>query len=491
MFGGTVIGFLATPLLVRWLGSDRLGAIRTTEQILGYLLIFYVGLGPAFAVQILGALSQGGRARAEALVASSRRVHFLHSLVLFPFGLLLAVFVFPLVIRASSIPQRELIPCAAAAVSFSLLLYPLSVYRDLLECEQRSYWVHFALLLQALVVGAVGVGFARYGFRLPGQVAAILLGLTLYYGVLFTAADGWRPGAGLIAQPARQRIYVSWRDRWPLAITGVGNRVNLMSDAITVSILFGPAIVTDFVISQRLVLTGLGFLSGISNVAWAPLGELLHRGELHRVRERIGDLIVLVTGASLLAGTALAAYNRRFVALWVGPDHYGGDALSIATAAQGIVFGFFLIFAWTIDTQGHSRARVVVSTIGSAVNLGLSFLLGRQFGILGVCLATSVAYAVTDAWFCPWLFVRRFGLAPSDVLRPLSRSLVLAGPLVVAIWFVAHRAHGDHDSWSRLGLECACVGALMTVYFLFVMSTGRLRKELLTLIARRFRVGSR
>jgi O-antigen/teichoic acid export membrane protein len=477
--GVTVIGFVATPLLVRWLGPERLGATRTTEQVLGYLSIFYVGLAPAFAVQILRRLSESGRASAEALIAASRRALFRHSLLLLPFGLVLAFLALPLIIRSDAIPHTELVTSAAVAVTFSILLVPLSVYRDLLECEQRSYWVQFSLLGQALVVGVAGVLFARAHLRLPGQFAAIVLGSIVYYGALRLAAGGLRPLGARKVDHSDGRPGVTWRERWPLAITAVGNRVNLMSDAITVSILFGPLVVTDFTITQRLVLTGMGLIAGVSSVSWAPLGDLLLRGELVTVRQRMNDLLGVIAGAGVLVATVLAAYNRRFVTLWVGANHYAGDALSVATALQGVVFGFFLLFAWTLDTQGHSRSRVAVSSIGSVLNLGLSFFLGVRFGPLGVCLATSFAYLLTDAWFCPLLFIRHFALRPADVLRPLLRSTLIGIPWIFVVWFVAHRPRSEPDTWLLLSAELLAVGGSTACYFLLVVATKRFRREVL------------
>ncbi len=44
------------------------------------------------------------------------------------------------------------------------------------------------------------------------------------------------------------------------------------------------------------------------------------------------------------------------------------------------------------------------------LNIGLSFLLGKWFGLWGVTFATVVAYLATDIWYDVLIYCRRFGL---------------------------------------------------------------------------------
>src|SRR5580698_1694339 len=49
------VGFITTPLLIRYLGSDRLGASRAATEWMGYLALADLGLGSAVGVMLLRA----------------------------------------------------------------------------------------------------------------------------------------------------------------------------------------------------------------------------------------------------------------------------------------------------------------------------------------------------------------------------------------------------------------------------------------------------
>jgi O-antigen/teichoic acid export membrane protein len=132
---------------------------------------------------------------------------------------------------------------------------------------------------------------------------------------------------------------------------------------LTVAIVLGPAPVAVLSITQRLLLTGTGFLNASVSASWAPLGHLLERGEIGRFRERISELVLLVVGGGLTLGALLAALTEPFVSLWVGRGLFGGHLLVLATALQATLFGFVLIFG--LSTSVGCTRRLTVSLIGS------------------------------------------------------------------------------------------------------------------------------
>src|SRR5262249_161079 len=139
-----------------------------------------------------------------------------------------------------------------------LAMTPLSPFRDLLECRQRAYWVNASLMLQALVAAVLGVILARAGLGLPSQYIAIIGAAATMWTVLVLLSKREIFGRRTSHQTVE---YARWSARWPLALTAVSSRVNLMTDALTVALVLGTAPVAILSITQRLVLTGTGFLN--------------------------------------------------------------------------------------------------------------------------------------------------------------------------------------------------------------------------------------
>ena len=211
-------------------------------------------------------------------------------------------------------------------------------------------------------------------------------------------------------------------------------------------------------------------MNGLANVSWPALLELHANGERDAFERRLSELTtILLTLGITLTGT-VAAYNRHFMNLWVGAAYDGGKLLALFTALCSTTFGFVCLFAWVIDMKGDTRHRLRVSTIGSVLNLLFSVLAVRSLGVPGVALGTLAAYLCTDAWYCPTLVCRRYGVRPRAIILAITRAVAFGVPWVTGVWILAS-IHVPPFRW--LGLlveEAALAGAGLTYCWLLVFT---------------------
>ena len=66
--------FVTTPYLLRFLGAERLGAFRASQQWTNYLTFLYVGLAPTLAVLLLRPASRGDLAGMVGVLKSGMRI---------------------------------------------------------------------------------------------------------------------------------------------------------------------------------------------------------------------------------------------------------------------------------------------------------------------------------------------------------------------------------------------------------------------------------
>lgn len=430
------VGFAATPFLLEFLGEERFGAYRAFEGWAGYVMLLSFGLAGGLGILVFGNRPPTVMGPPLGILREGFRLQVRQSiLVLLPSALLLG-WAMPSLVPVSAPLRDELRIGAMVALGLGALLAPIGLFRTVLEYAQLGYRVSVALTVQSLVITAIGVWLAWSRFGLAGMFIAGIAGTVVFHAMLLWFARGAvRPLRQIPGTPLDRRTL--WSLRWPLAVTGIGNQINVLSDNIIIALLFGPAIVTPFLITQRFVNFGAGFVSTISSASWAGLGEMRARGDAAAFESRILELVRLMVGAGTALIGTIAAYNQAFVRVWVGDQYYGGNTLTLLIALQGLIFGYYLLFAWVIDTQGDARHRVVVSTIGSALKLVLSFVFGRAFGLVGISMATCLGYLATDAWYGPRLFCRRYGVSGQRVVRAVVEGLARALPWSVFIWFVA------------------------------------------------------
>lgn len=428
---------------------------------MGYIGFLSLGLGAALNVLILKARSRQDSTQTAALARTGIRLQFKQTMIYLPVIIALA-WVMPLLVSVQDNLRNELRISALISIVIVSFISPLGIFRTILECSQSGYYVNAALLVQSVFITCLSVLFGWLGYGMFGQATAAVIGYFVYHALLTYFAKKWLAQMRTVTAATIERAEL-WRLRLPLALAGVGNQVNLMTDFIVIGFILGPASVTTFVITQRVISFVGGFAVSMGSVSWAGLAELRASGDTENFELRMLELVRLLVAVGVTIVGTVAAYNAAFVNLWVGGEYYGGDALSICFALQTVVFGFVCLFAWTIDMQGDTKHRVVVSTIGSILNVGLSFILGRRFGLSGITLATVISYLVTDAWFCPYLFCRRYNVRVTAVAATVLRGLMLGLPWAAGVWFVAHRQRGV-SSWVGFSTELGVFSVLGLTY---------------------------
>jgi len=453
-------GFVVTPILLRLLGGERIGAFRVMGEWSGYLTVVDVGLASAFPVFLLRAYAGADPHAPHALTRYGLRLmSAVAGLVMLPLALAFTWWA-PRLIHVSPDMVNE-VRIATLISATGVFLYPLAIFRGNLEVTQRGYIVTLASLAQSLVTTGLGISLAYFGFQLPGQALASVLGLATA-SLVWVASARQAPPSGVCSSllPTRSAL---WGTSWPLALSSMGNRLNLMTDSMVVAALLGPLAVTNLFLTQRLVALAGGQVNALANVSWPALVEIHAKGESHAFERRLSELTtLLITLGITLTGT-IAAYNRHFMRLWVGEAYDGGQLLALFTALSSITFGFLCLFAWIIDMKGDTRLRLRVSTLGSVLNLAFSVLAVRAIGVPGVALGTLAAYLCTDAWYCPAIVCRRYGVRPRAILLAITRALALGVPWAAGVWLLAS-LHVPPFRWVGLLAEEGSLAAAGLAY---------------------------
>lgn len=450
------VGFLATPLLVRWLGDSAWGAWAVVAEWLGYLGLSQLAMGPgALTIFLLRAHTAPDAAHPSLTAVARRglRLYLLAALALAPAALLLAWWA-PRGLHAPQL-MAQLRAAVAIAAFGSLALTPPLLFRGVLETVQRGYLVRAAVLAQSLCITGLSLWWVWMRWGLVGMAAANVAGMALGAALWWRWARRWLP-AWRATPPAPLPWKKIWSANWPLALALLGNQINLLTDNTVVGFSLGAGAVAGFALTQSLPLLAGAQLTDIGAVSWAGLGEMRARGDA-AFAHRVIELASTVLGVGLALMALVAAFNPPFVALWVGPAHYDGALLTWATAAGMAVFSFLCFFSWLLDTQGDTRRRLAISSLGSVLNLALSLLLVRRWGVAGVALGTLLAYLATDAWNLPRLAVRLYGVPAAALARALLSALLRGGVWAALLALVAFRL-APASSWPIWILEASLAG---------------------------------
>lgn len=462
-----ISGFVATPIILRWLGQERLGAFRVATDWSGYLGLLELGLSgallPVLARSIGRRDEQGVRVAMQAGFRVFRRVTV--SMVV---GGVILLGVLPWLVPVG-LGTRADLRIGFGIGLLGLLLVPLLPLRALAESSQRGYVVNGLLGVQSVLTAALSVALAWVGGGITGQFLARVIGGAPFFGFLFLDTRRRHPGVLAAALSANDRASGVERELWQLsrpilAVNGC-SQVALLTDNIVVSLFLGPSAVVPFFLTQRLSQVAQVQLQAVGGSAWAALAELHVTGQFGRFNRRLVELTRLVMVLGMAVSIPIVAFNRHFIGLWIGERQFGGELVTFLAGVNSILLSVFSLWTFAFGATGQIARIVRLSVAGAAVNLVVSVVGTWLFGIVGPLLGTTVASVTVFLWWEPLLLKRSFGVPVRELLGALFWPLVIGAPYAAVVWWIAH----NNRPWGWLGLAvemAATAGAfLLLIWF--------------------------
>jgi O-antigen/teichoic acid export membrane protein len=459
-----LVGFIATPFLLKWLGQDRYGLVRVLEAwaaILGMGLwclgiALGAGLVPRFVNHDWPGISRA--VSAAAVVAGSIGV------VVFVLGVFV-VWEFPHLNPASSGLADEW-SIGLLITLGGVLLGPLAVARTLFEADQRGYRVSLVLTATSLLTTALALMAAWRGWGVPGQAGATVVG----GAATGLALAGWArrtyPELRIVRPRRADLAEMVWQTS-RLLIAGLCGALAARSEVLAANRESGPDGVTRYVLTQRLFAMWQGQLLALGTALWAPLVDLYARGERAAFQERIRIAYSGIIGLGFAGSVAFVGYTQHFLRLWrvgeaqfIGPVAAGVFALIVPLAAIHSLQG------WIITTTGHFRQNIVVGLVFAVTAVAGTFGLGAVWGLAGVACGMLAGFCLAIG-ACTWVLAHHLAVPSMGLVTPLARGLLLAVPIGGLSWWAgdSHQPNG----WAGLLAE---MGAWFVLYLVAWYATA-------------------
>lgn len=256
-------------------------------------------------------------------------------------------------------------------------------------------------------------------------------------------------------------------------LVSVGDYLRFYSDSAVIAAVLNVALVTPFSVATRLIECFKSVVVAAGGPVFGSMTELDGACRQEDQRELLLKSTRLLSLLSLLGGVLLLVDGRALLRLWVGPELALAYPL-LAILAAGYIINLALHPMLLIIIARGQHAGLGAWTIAEGiVNIGLSIVWGRSYGLLGVAMGTVVPmlfiklfvqpyYALKAAEMSAWTFLRR-GLA-----RPL-----IVGPLfILAAWCLAYPTKPELPLFTAIVLAQVVIFLAIT-WFLGLTKTER------------------
>jgi O-antigen/teichoic acid export membrane protein len=467
---------LVTPILVAGLGGSLFGVWQMLGRLVSYMAAADGRPTEALKWVIANQQASDDTEAKRRQVGSALGVWLLFLPILAITGAIL-VYCSPWITKVS--PEASglvRLTCALLVGNFllsGLIMLPEAVLRGMNLGYKRMGLVSLLNIGGGLLsAGALYLGGGLWG------IAAAEIGLSGITAVLFWRIVrkyvSWfgiiRPSLSQVRSFAGLSLgYLAWT---------LTNKLLLASDVLLLGIAASAAAVTTYTLTSYAGLTLLSIISLVLGAVTPGLGGVIGRRQFAKVAALRSEMLAISWLLSAAFGSTILLWNRSFVSLWVGSQHYAGFWSNLLIVLVMIQFVFIRNDAYIIDLTLQQSRKVILGLAAVILSIGLCTTLVPHLGIAGLCLGLLVGRIVLTVGYP--LMVRAF-LGESQRLRPGGA----IRPALVLTLLLTGSAYAGQNLLAGSWIECALCAVSTFGMVLCIAFAAGLRAESRRLLRKR------
>lgn len=384
--------FVSVPLTLAYLGSERYGLWMTIGSVVAILSFADFGIGNGLVNVVSEANGRDDRRLAREYVSSA---FFMLAALSFVLACVFTM-IYPwlswqrLFNVHSAIAISEAGPAMAVFCGCFLVNIPLGIVNRI----QVGYQEGFASNLWTALGGIFALGGVIVVCRLRAGLPWLVLAMagapvvaTLANAiVLFGTQRRWlRPSWQSANRLAGGKIF---RLGMMFFVLQVAVAVGFSSDNVVVAQVLGAGAVTQYSVPAKMFGIITMLITTLLAPLWPAYGEALARQEFGWIMKALKRSIALGLAIAIPANAFLVIFAGRLLHLWVGNRVAPSLFLLVGLALWGVICASSTPVATLLNGAGIMKVQAIVAGVASLTNLGLSVVLTRKFGVVGVCLGS-------------------------------------------------------------------------------------------------------
>ncbi len=450
------ISFFLAPFILHKIGNVYFGVWALVTQITGYLWLLDFGVRESVVKYVAEYHGKKNDRMLNNVINASLKIYVVICFACIAATLILSG-LFPFIFSVS----QETIPVARVVVIIVGLdisqAFVFNVFLGVLMGLQRFDLFSKVSIMLSIARAIITIVFLNLGHGLVTICLIQLFCNGCMNIVLYTISRRLLPfNLGL-------RIYGGGKDVYRILanysffafLNSVCQQIIFYGANFIIAIFLPVSSVTFFAIAATLI-------EYMKKVIWAGtqvFNPLISELDAKNESSKIPMVLVQGTKLSLLLGFPVATVyffmGKQFIGLWVGFEYSAitGSVLAILT-----VMTLFSLPHYTISgiLMGLNKHRIIAycRVFEAIANIGLSILLIRHFGIIGVALGTAIPHMVMVIFVLPVIASRIVNMSLSEYVRHSYYGPLLAGVPFAIACFLATFLYTPH---SLLALLCEVI----------------------------------
>lgn len=423
-----VNSFVVSKVTITYFGSSINGLVASINQFLNYISLLEGGVGAVVMANLYKPLYENDEVKIAEIIYSSKKFFKKIILIYFIYTIFIS-FIFP-VITDSPLDYKNTI----------LLVWILSISL----CAQYFYAISYKILLQAdhkLYICCI-VQIISYILNVIFIFISCYINIDIILLKLFSSI-------AFLLQPILYTLFVKkyynfsykintfykLKGRWDGFFQNLSYFINNNTDIVLITMMIGLNEVSVYAV-YMLVVNGMkSMIISISSGFQSILGRKIaadNKEDLYSFFKKYSLIILYI---SLIGFSLVVLFIRQFVCVYVGDADYSYNRVlfPILIAFSQLIICIREPLNLIINSANKFKETNFGAFLESFMNIFISILLVKKFGLIGVAIGTLVASIIRLVYFLFYLNKHIIFIKYRDLIKPLI--LIVICLLLVSILY--------------------------------------------------------
>lgn len=423
----TVLGFVCRMVFVKCLSADYLGVNGLFTNLLGMLSLAELGIGSAVVYALYKPLAENDTEKIASLVKLYGTAYQVIGIVVAVIGLALMPFL-NVIIQNQPTIQESIYQLYLINLFNTASTYFFSYKSSLIIAAQQNYIVSavsyaVSIAQSALQIGTLLLTRNYLAYLLIQSAGTLVSNLSISHIAVKKFPYIRKKEIKSLPKEEKTQIFANVRDLTFYKISGL--MVN-STDNILITF-FDGLTVTGIASNYTLLVNTLNsLLSLLFNGLTASVGNHNATENKDKQLEMFRFLNMMNFWIFGWGALGIIFCSGDLVEWFFGKEYIMGVEVPLVLALNFYTVGM-MNAVWTYKhTLGLFRYGRFLQIGTGILNIVFSILLGQQWGLFGILLATTIARGCTNLWYDPYVLMKHgFFLSPRTYLKRYCKNLLI------------------------------------------------------------------
>jgi O-antigen/teichoic acid export membrane protein len=217
----------------------------------------------------------------------------------------------------------------------------------------------------------------------------------------------------------------------------------MASDILILGMVSSSSDVATYALTSFAGTTLLSLVTIVLGAVTPGLGGVIGQKQYERAAEIRIEMMTVSWLILAAVGSTILLWNRSFIFLWVGPQHYSGFWANLLMVLMIVQLIYIRNDSYVIDLTLQLREKVLMAVVAAVISIGLSALLIPRMGIAGLCLGMIVGrLALTISY--PFVINKQLGRSSRPELTGAFRPAAVMTLMFVVAAYLGSVLHADN-----------------------------------------------